>query len=31
MLQHLPAVAANYRRAGMRFFVLACFIRGPVS
>jgi len=27
MLQNLAAVAANYRRAGIRFFVLAYFVR----
>ena len=27
MLQNLAAVAANYRRAGVQFFVLACFVR----
>ena len=27
MLQNLTAVAANYRRAGIRFFVLAYFVR----
>jgi hypothetical protein len=29
MLQNLAAVMANYRRAGMRFFVLAYFVRSP--
>lgn len=29
MLQNLAAVAANYRRAGIRFFVLAYFVRSP--
>jgi hypothetical protein len=29
MLQNLSAVAANYRRAGIRRFVLACFVRSP--
>jgi adenylylsulfate kinase len=29
MLQNLRAVAANYRRAGIRFFVLAYFVRSP--
>lgn len=29
MLQNLTAVAANYRRAGIRFFVLAYFARSP--
>ena len=29
MLQNLAAVMANYRRAGIRFFVLAYFVRGP--
>jgi hypothetical protein len=29
MLQNLTAVAANYRRAGIRFFVLAYFVRSP--
>lgn len=29
MLQNLAAVAANYRRAGVRFFVLAYFVRSP--
>jgi hypothetical protein len=29
MLDNLAAVAANYRRAGMRLFVLAYFVRGP--
>jgi hypothetical protein len=27
MLQNLAAVSANYRRAGIRFFVLACIVR----
>jgi hypothetical protein len=27
MLQNLAAVAADYRRAGVRFFVLAYFVR----
>ena len=27
MLQNLAAVAANYRRAGVKLFVLACFVR----
>jgi hypothetical protein len=29
MLQNLTAVAANYRRAGIRLFVLAYFVRNP--
>ena len=29
MLQNLTAVAANYQRAGIRFFVLAYFVRSP--
>ena len=29
MLQNLAAVAANYRRAGVRLFVLAYFVRSP--
>ena len=29
MLQNLSAVAANYRRAGIRLFVLAYFVRSP--
>jgi hypothetical protein len=29
MLQNLYAVAANYRRAGIRRFVLFCFVRSP--
>jgi hypothetical protein len=29
MLQNLSAVAANYRRAGIRRFVLACFCPLP--
>ncbi len=29
MLQNLAAVAANYRRAGIRLFVLAYFVRSP--
>ena len=29
MLENLAAVAANYRRAGMRLFVLAYFVRSP--
>lgn len=29
MLQNLTAVAANYRRAGIRLFVLAYFVRSP--
>ena len=29
MLENLAAVAANYRRAGIRLFVLAYFVRGP--
>jgi len=29
MLQNLAAVTANYRRAGIRLFVLAYFVRGP--
>lgn len=29
MLQNLAAVAASYRRAGIRFFVLAYFVRSP--
>jgi hypothetical protein len=29
MLQNLAAVAANYRRAGARLFVLAYFVRSP--
>jgi hypothetical protein len=29
MLQNLTAVAANYRQAGIRFFVLAYFVRTP--
>jgi hypothetical protein len=29
MLQNLTAVAANYRRAGIRVFVLAYFVRSP--
>jgi len=29
MLQNLAAVAANYRRAGIRLFVLAYFVRDP--
>ncbi len=29
MLQNLTAVAANYRRAGARLFVLAYFVRSP--
>ena len=29
MLQNLSAVAANYRRAGIRRFVLACFVCCP--
>jgi adenylylsulfate kinase len=31
MLQNLTAVAANYRRAGIRFFVLAYFVRSPAQ
>jgi Adenylylsulphate kinase len=29
MVQNLAAVAANYRRAGIRLFVLAYFVRSP--
>jgi len=29
MLQNLAAVAANYRRAGIRLFVVAYFVRSP--
>jgi hypothetical protein len=29
MLQNLAAVAANYRRAGVKLFVLAYFVRSP--
>ncbi len=29
MLQNLAVVAANYRRAGIRLFVLAYFVRSP--
>ena len=29
MLQNLAAVAANYRQAGIRLFVLAYFVRSP--
>ena len=29
MLENLAAVAGNYRRAGIRLFVLAYFVRGP--
>lgn len=29
LLQNLAAVAANYRRAGIRLFVLAYFVRSP--
>src|SRR5258708_35959649 len=29
MLHNLAAVAANYRRAGIRLFVLAYFVRSP--
>jgi hypothetical protein len=29
MLQNLAAVAGNYRRAGIRLFVLAYFVRSP--
>ena len=29
MLENLTAVTANYRRAGIRLFVLAYFVRGP--
>jgi hypothetical protein len=29
MLQNLAAVVANYRRAGIRLFVLAYFVRSP--
>ncbi len=29
MLQNLMSVAANYRRAGIQFFVLAYFVRSP--
>ena len=29
MLQNLSAVAANYRRAGIRLFILAYFVRSP--
>lgn len=29
MLQNMAAVAANYRRAGIRLFVLAYFVRSP--
>ena len=29
MLQNLTAVAANYRQAGIRLFVLAYFVRSP--
>jgi hypothetical protein len=29
MLHNLAAVAANYRRAGIRLFVLAYFVRTP--
>ena len=29
MLQNLAAVAANYRRAGIKLFVLAYFVRNP--
>jgi len=29
LLQNLAAVAANYRRAGIRLFVLAYFVRTP--
>jgi adenylylsulfate kinase len=29
MLQNLAAVAANYKRAGIRLFVLAYFVRSP--
>jgi hypothetical protein len=31
MLQNLAAVAANYRRAGVRLFVLAYFARSPAE
>jgi adenylylsulfate kinase len=31
MLQNLAAVAANYRRAGIRLFVLAYFVRSPAE
>ena len=31
MLENLAAVAANYRRAGMRLFVLAYFARSPAE
>ena len=31
MLQNLAAVAANYRRAGIRLFVLAYFVRNPAE
>ena len=29
MLENLAAVAANYRRAGVQFFVLSYFVRSP--
>ena len=29
MLQNLAVVAANYRRAGIKLFVLAYFVRSP--
>jgi hypothetical protein len=31
MLENLAAVAANYRRAGIRLFVLAYFVRSPAE
>ena len=31
MLQNLAAVAANYRRAGIRLFVLAYFVRNSAE
>ncbi len=31
MVQNLAAVAANYRRAGIRLFVLAYFVRSPIG
>jgi hypothetical protein len=31
MLQNLAAVAANYRRVGIRLFVLAYFVRSPAE
>jgi hypothetical protein len=31
MLHNLTAVAANYRRAGIQFFVLAYFVRSPAE